>query len=156
MACLVAEGFHRRVQGPQAFSPNLERYNPPPPPPAHTNRHPAPMSSNVLQRTSSHQTETTNNVTNIGSLPTDRLPNQQEKLLEIVQTRAIVSFRDTTFRSSLSFLKDEIICVFVDSMTSSTGYTPASRPTSLSTLKTDRVREGSGGWLQRSSYYAWM
>nr|VZI40567.1 unnamed protein product [Spirometra erinaceieuropaei] len=117
---------------PKPLSPNLERHNPPPPPRTHTARHPAPMSSNVLQRTSSHQVETANSVTNIGSLPTDRVPNQQGKLLEIVQARAIVSFHDTTFRSSLSFLKDEIICVFVDSMASSTGYTPASHPTSLS------------------------
>ncbi|VDL93292.1 unnamed protein product [Schistocephalus solidus] len=52
--------------------------------------------------------------------------------MEFVQARAIASFHDTTFRSSLSFQKDEIICVFTDSMASSTGYAPATHPTSSS------------------------
>ncbi|KAL7057843.1 hypothetical protein AAHC03_016671 [Spirometra sp. Aus1] len=122
MACLVAEDFHRRVQGPQAPFPESRALQP------------SATAPDAYQQTS----------------------GTDGKLLEIVQARAIVSFHDTTFRSSLSFLMDEIICVFVDSMTSSTGYTPASHPTSFYAPKTYRVREGPGGWLQRSSNYAWM
>ncbi|VDL93290.1 unnamed protein product [Schistocephalus solidus] len=99
---------------PKTLSPNLDRYNPPPPPRTQTTRLPTPSSSSDLQRTSSHQIDTTNSVKKTGPISTERLPSQQElrAALDVLQSLALISLfiAHTTSSRSCSFKKMIVSC----------------------------------------------